>query len=192
MAKFWTSQELSEVLTKASPHVRYLLWELFVKNEVPKENLESKPVALAIVQRLSRSKGKDSLVLSDGNGNGTTYRLNPDYMEDFQNLLSPDEAPEKPKPRPKEDKPKKGAVISTATGSALENPVTLTASRTRKTRAAKAKAVKEDGEDELTLPLTEETDFSFWFEFVRKINTRAGIDLTIVSNGESALLKIPK
>ena len=32
-----------------------------------KEQLESKPVALAIVQRLSRSKGKDSLVLSDSN-----------------------------------------------------------------------------------------------------------------------------
>ncbi|MFH1998967.1 MAG: hypothetical protein ABIK28_04755, partial [Planctomycetota bacterium] len=88
MVKFWTSQELSDVLTKASPHVRYLLWELFVKSEVPKDELESKPVALAIVQRLSRSKGKDSLVMSTSNGNGTTYQLNPEYLEDFKNLLS--------------------------------------------------------------------------------------------------------
>jgi hypothetical protein len=169
--------------------VRYLLWELFVKNEVPKEQLESKPVALAIVQRLSRSKGKDSLVLSDANGNGTVYRLNPDYMEDFQNLLSKDLAPEKPKPKPKENKPPRGAVVSTSTGEAISAKVTLTSNKKR-SRAGRKKS-KAGVESELDLPLTEETDLKFWFEFVRRINAGAGIDLTIVSNGESAALRIP-
>jgi hypothetical protein len=167
--------------------VRYLLWELFVKNEVPKEQLESKPVALAIVQRLSRSKGKDSLVLSDANGNGTVYRLNPDYMEDFQNLLSKDLAPEKPKPKPKENKPPRGAVVSTSTGEAISAKVTLTSNKKRKAGRKKKNTVA----SELDLPLTEETDLKFWFEFVRQINAGADIDLTIVSNGESAVLRIP-
>lgn len=191
MAKFWTSQELNEVLTKASPHVRYLLWELFVKNEVPKEQLESKPVALAIVQRLSRSKGKDSLVLSDSNGNGTVYRLNPDYQEDFQNLLSKDLAPEKPKPKPKAIKPPKGVIISTRSQGVSgdgDDQDSGKAGRTRKKRGRKAKS---GDEKELVLPLTDDTDFQFWFEFVRKINSRTGIDLTIMSNGESAILQIP-
>ena len=192
MAKFWTSQELSEVLTKASPHVRYLLWELYVKTEVPKDKLESKPVALAIVQRLSRSKGKDSLVLSESNGNGTTYKLNPDYLEDFQNLLSKDLAPEKPKSKPKEPKPRKSDLYSTRTGAVPASEVAITSNAAVKTSRI-SKSLAADGEDnELKLPLTEETDFQFWFEFIRKINTQAGIDLTILSNGESALLRIPR
>lgn len=180
--KFWTSQELSDVLTKASPHVRYLLWELFVKTEVPKEELESKPVALAIVQRLSRSKGKDSLVLSTTNGNGTIYKLNPDYLEDFKNLLSKDLAPEKPKPRPKEDKVKKAQLVSTS--GAKDGALTT------KKKGKKGKNGEAAAENEMILPLTEETNFQFWFEFIKKINTKAGIDLTILSNGESALLRI--
>jgi len=187
MAKFWTSPELEEILTKSSPHARYLLWELFVKEEVPRDQLESKPVALAIVQRLSRSKGKDSLVLTENNGNGTIYRLNPDYLENFKNLLSKEVAPEKPKARPKEIKPPRGVVISTSTGAPVEKPAAPV--KTRRTRG-KAKPIQEEGEDELKLPLTEQTDFQFWFEFVRKLNTRTNLDLTIISNGESALLKI--
>ena len=192
MAKFWTSQELSEVLTKASPHVRYLLWELYVKSEVPKDKLESKPVALAIVQRLSRSKGKDSLVLSESNGNGTTYKLNPDYLEDFQNLLSKDLAPEKPKSKPKEPKPQKSALYSTRTGAVSASEVAITSNAASKTsRFQKTETGGDNDDNELELPLTEETDFRFWFEFIRKINTKAKIDLTILSNGESALLRIP-
>lgn len=196
MAKFWTSQELSEILTKSSPHVRYLLWELFVKNEVPKEQLESKPVALAIVQRLCRSKGKDSLVISDANGNGAIYKLNPDYLEDFQNLLSRDLAPEKPKSRPKEPKAPRRALVSTKTGDSDSDAtgIQLTSNETAiNKRAGKVKGAKkgEAGDSEVVLPLTEKTDFQFWFEFIRKINTRAGIELTILSNGESALLRIP-
>jgi len=186
--KFWTSQELSDVLTKASPHVRYLLWELFVKSEVPKEELESKPVALAIVQRLSRSKGKDSLVLSTSNGNGTIYKLNPDYLEDFKNLLSKDLAPEKPKPRPKEAKVKKSQLISTNAN--LSDSAITVPSKKGARAGRKGKNSKTGAENELILPLTEETNFQFWFEFIRKINTKAGIDLTILSNGESALLRI--
>lgn len=189
MAKFWTSQELSEVLTKSSPHVRYLLWELFVKNEVPKDNLESKPVALAIVQRLCRSKGKDSLVLSDSNGNGSTmYRLNPDYLEDFQNLLSKDLAPEKPKSRPKESKLKKGPMVSTRIDGAKEYG---SVEGKRGGKAGRPRKAIATDEKELELPLTEETDFQFWFDFIRKINAKAGVELTILSNGESALLRIP-
>lgn len=191
MAKFWTSQELSEVLTKASPHVRYLLWELFVKDEVPKEKLESKPVALAIVQRLSRSKGKDSLVLSESNGNGTIYKLNPDYLEDFQNLLSKDLAPEKPKPKPKEPKEKKSQLVSTRLGAVPASQITITSNTATRTATATKTALAQGNENEMVLPLTEETNFQFWFEFIRKINTKAGIDLTILSNGESALLRIP-
>ncbi len=185
MAKFWTSQELSDIMTKSSPHVRYLLWELFVKKEVPKQQLESKPVALAIVQRLCRSKGKDSLVVSGTNGDGPFYQLNPDYLEDFQNLLSKDIAPEKPKPRPKEDKVKKGQMVSTR----VDGPVAEGTPKKRG-RPGRQKKNKSWKENELTLPLTEETDFQFWFNFIRKINARAGIELTILSNGESAVLKI--
>ncbi len=188
MAKFWTSQELSLILTKSSPHVRYLLWELFVKDEVPKENLESKPVALAIVQRLCRSKGKDSLVLSQDNGNGAHYMLNPDYLEDFKNLLSRDIAPEKPKPKPKKPKPVINGIVSTkipdtASGNA--------GTRGRNKRAGGSRKRKEAADSELDLPLSDKTDLQFWFEFIRKINTKSGIELTIVSNGESASLKIP-
>jgi hypothetical protein len=164
--------------------VRYLLWELFVKDEVPKQDLESKPVALAIVQRLCRSKGKDSLVISGENGNGGTYKLNPDYLEDFKNLLSKDLAPEKPKSKPKTKAPKNG-VISTRTG---VDPALETQTAVKKSTKSK-KASGEDGE--LELPLTEHTDFQFWFEFIRKINARAQTDLTILSNGESAILRIP-
>ena len=63
----------------------------------------------------------------------------------------------------------------------------ITKKRGRPGRQRKNKSRKED---ELTLPLTEETDFQFWFNFIRKINARAGIELTILSNGESAVLKI--
>ena len=192
MAKFWTSQELSEVLTRSSPHVRYLLWELFVKSDVPKDNLESKPVALAIVQRLCRSKGKDSLVLSENNGNGSIYRLNPDYLEDFQNLLSKDFAPEKPKSRPKESKVKKGPLVSTkSNGSGDGESAEGDSKKRRPSRMGKSGKFSEKNDKELELPLTEETDFQFWFQFIRAINTKAGMDLTILSNGESALLRIP-
>ena len=187
MAKFWTSQELATVLTKSSPHVRYLLWELFVKKEVPKDKLESKPVALAIVQRLCRSKGKDSLVTSGTNGDGPHYKLNPDYLEDFQNLLSKDLAPEKPKPRPKEDKIKKGPLVSTRSDGKDSAQDALP-----KKASGKETKSKKVGSNEMALPLTEETDFQFWFDFIRKINTVANIELTILSNGESALLKIPE
>lgn len=185
MAKFWTSQELSEVLTKSSPHVRYLLWELFVKKEVPREKLESKPVALAIVQRLCRSKGKDSLVVSGSNGDGKSfYKLNPEYMEDFQNLLSKDMAPEKPKEKPKQAKVKKGPLVSTrlVAGSAAVRKAQL---------AAKRASPGKDGEAEMTLPVTEKTDLQFWFDFIRKINARTGMELTISSNGESITLRLP-
>ncbi|MBU0754960.1 MAG: hypothetical protein KJ645_07450 [Planctomycetes bacterium] len=196
MAKFWTSQELNEILTKASPHVRYLLWELFVKSEVPKDQLESKPVALAIVQRLSRSKGKDSLVLSESNGNGAIYRLNPEYLEDFRNLLSKDLAPEKPKPKPKENKPVRGMIVSTSQDDTEGGRITLTSTSTttkakRGPKGKRGRKADSNGNGELELPLTEETNFQFWFEFVRKINVGTGSDLTIISNGESALLRIP-
>ena len=182
MAKFWTSQELSEILTKSSPHVRYLLWELFVKKEVPRDKLESKPVALAIVQRLCRSKGKDSLVVSGSNGDGASYyKLNPEYLEDFQNLLSKDMAPEKPK----EAKIKKGPLVSTRLGA-----MPAASAVVKRTRGAGKGGHGSDGE-EVILPVTEKTDFQFWFDLIRKINARANVELTILSNGESIQLRIP-
>jgi len=181
MAKFWTSQELSEVLTRSSPHVRYLLWELFVKNEVPKEQLESKPVALAIVQRLCRSKGKDSLVISEKkNGDGVFYKLNGDYLEDFQHLLSKDIAPEKPKPRPKEEKVKRLPLMSTS----LQSDGGQAPEKTKR-RGKKSQVITE-----VELPLTAGTNFQFWFELVKQINQGANSNLSIISDGESALLRI--
>lgn len=182
MAKFWTSQELSDILTRSSPHVRYLLWELFVKDEVPKEQLESKPVALAIVQRLCRSKGKDSLVLSEKrNGDGVFYRLNKEYMEDFENLLSKDIAPEKPKPRPKEEKVKKAPMVSTSLFGADPNLAK---------KKGKGDSKNAGDVSEVAIPLTDETTFQFWFDLVKKINHGAGSNLSIISDGESALLRI--
>ena len=198
MARFWTSQELSEILTRSSPHVRYLLWELFVKDEVSKENLESKPVALAIVQRLCRSKGKDSLVLSEKkNGDGVFYRLNAEYLEDFKNLMSKDIAPEKPKPRPKEDKVKKGPLVSTSTrnngtlndGILNDGESTETTTTTRKKTRRGRKPAKVHAAEDMELPLTDETNLQFWFDFIKKINTAVDADISILSNGESAVLR---
>jgi hypothetical protein len=175
MAMIWTPDELKQLVEDKSPHVHHLLWEVLKAGRVRGADLQSKPAARAILQRMVRGRNKDELIVAEQEGHETFYTINPEYQQLLRNLIDLNRSPVLPEPQPKRQRGRPR--LSQAP--AAEVP----SKRSRRL----------DGElsaDGLELPLNDETDLAFWLDLVTVLNQDRGRHIVLRTDGKSARMSL--
>jgi hypothetical protein len=176
MAMIWTPDELKQLVEDKSPHVHHLLWEVLKAGRVRGGDLQSKPAARAILQRMVRGRNKDELVVAEQEGPDTFYTINPEYQQLLRNLIDLNRSPVLPEPPPK--RPRGRPRLSQA-------PAGESAPGKRSRRVGGD--LHADG---LELPLNDETDLAFWLDLVTILNQDSGRHIVLRTDGRSARISL--
>lgn len=174
MAMIWTPDELKQLIEDKSPHVHHFLWEVLKAGRIAASNLESKPAARAILQRMVRGRNKDDLVVAQQEGNETYYTINPEYQQLLRNTIDlsrlptlPERQPKRPRGRPRLSQTAGGEIALRRPGRRLEG-----------------------SGDGVELPLNDATDLNFWLDLVTMLNQGSGRQIVIRTDGHSARMMI--
>ncbi len=162
----WRPDELELALEKASSHVRFLLHELALADEVPLREMKSQRVAYAQVQRICNSRGKDALVLSREVEGEKRYRINPEYRPVIGPLVATASPPPPSEPKPPREKAPRAPrqrrmAMSALDGIADSRPLATPARRISQTSTGR------------TLPFPEGVTLDFCQELMSFLNATA-------------------
>lgn len=173
MAMIWTPDELKQLIEDKSPHVHHFLWEVLKAGRIAAAELQSKPAARAILQRMVRGRNKDDLVVAEQEGDETFYKINPEYQQLLRNTIDLSRSPtlpERPMKRPR-GRPR----LSQAPAVGELRPAT------------RRSDLPSDGID---LPLNDETNLNFWLDLVTLLNQQGGRQIVIRTDGHSAKMML--